>query len=191
MTDRYLALHPNEASRLAALVDLLDAGGDVASRRHMPGHLTASALIVDPEAADGPAVLLIHHKGLGKWLQPGGHLDPGEVPIDAARREAAEEVGLTDLVLHPWHAAHGGAPIDVDIHPIPANPKKGEPTHFHHDFRYLFLVPPGGAPGNVRLAVDEVAGHRWAPLNGPNLPDDLDLALSKVRDAMGGSRDPF
>jgi 8-oxo-dGTP pyrophosphatase MutT (NUDIX family) len=191
MVEQYLVLYPGEAGRLAALVALLDAGGEVDSRKHLPGHLTAGALIVDlaptgasgePGAPAGPAILLVHHNKLAKWLQPGGHLDPGEAPVDAARREAAEEVGLTDLVLHPWHAAHGGIPIDIDIHPIPANPKKGEPAHFHHDFRYLFLVD--GTAATVALAADEVAKFRWAPLGGPDLPDDLRVALTKVRDVF-------
>lgn len=185
LVDRYLAHYPAEIGRLAALIQLLDAGGDVDSRKHSPGHLTAGALIVDPAAASpeggtaGPAILLVHHNKLAKWLQPGGHLDPGERPVDAARREAAEEVGLTDLTLHPWHADHGGMPIDLDIHPIPANPKKGEPAHFHHDFRYVFLM--NGSAATVALATDEVAKFRWASIDGPDLPEDLSVALSKLR----------
>lgn len=31
-------------------------------------------------------------------------------------------------------------PIDIDTHPIPDNPKKQEPSHFHHDFRYVFFL---------------------------------------------------
>jgi 8-oxo-dGTP pyrophosphatase MutT (NUDIX family) len=184
LLDPYLAHYPGEGTRLRPLLELLDASGDVDSRMHLPGHLTAGALIVDPSPGSatpvpGPAILLVHHNKLAKWLQPGGHLDPGERPVDAARREAAEEVGLTDLTLHPWHAEHGGMPIDIDVHPIPDNPKKGEPAHFHHDFRYVFLANDPG--GMVKLATAEVAQFRWAPLAGPDLPADLVVAISKVR----------
>ena len=39
-------------------------------------------------------VLLIKHKRLGTWLPVGGELDPGETPLEAARRELFEETGL-------------------------------------------------------------------------------------------------
>ena len=181
----YLLHFPDEALRLDLLVALLDGGGEVWSRKHPPGHLTASAVIVDPAAAGvgGPHVLLVHHVGLNRWLQPGGHVEAGETTEQAARREAAEEVGLSGLVLHPWHAAHDGLPIDIDVHAIPANPKKGEPAHLHHDFRYLYVLA-GGRP-DVRLQADEVGQFRWEPFDGPHIPGGLDLALAKARRAIG------
>lgn len=39
--------------------------------------------------------LVILHKRLGKWLPPGGELQDGETPLEAARRELFEETGLT------------------------------------------------------------------------------------------------
>ena len=178
----YLKLFPVEARRLDPLVALLDGGGEVWSRKHPAGHLTASAVIVDPSPAGGPRVLLIHHKGLGRWLQPGGHTEAGETMEAAARREAAEEVGLADLVLHPWHADHGGLPIDIDIHAIPANAKKGEPAHLHHDFRYLYVL--AGERPDLKLAADEVGQFRWESFDGSHIPDGLDLALAKARRAI-------
>jgi 8-oxo-dGTP pyrophosphatase MutT (NUDIX family) len=60
-------------------------------RSTAPGHITASAFNLD---ASRQRVLLIHHAGLNLWLQPGGHIDAGELTLNAAIREAWEEVGL-------------------------------------------------------------------------------------------------
>jgi 8-oxo-dGTP pyrophosphatase MutT (NUDIX family) len=103
-------------------------------RRSTPqGHLTASAWIVDH--ADQQA-LLLHHKKLDKWLQPGGHVEEeDESFLLAALREAREETGLTRFD----HVSKDGVAIfDVDVHPIPARPN--EPAHFHYDIRYQFVT---------------------------------------------------
>jgi 8-oxo-dGTP pyrophosphatase MutT (NUDIX family) len=83
-------------------------------------HVTGSAFIV------GPRGMVLHrHRVLGVWLQPGGHIDPGETPWEAALRESVEETGLA--VSHP-----GGVPqlAHVDVHPGPRG-------HTHLDLRYL------------------------------------------------------
>jgi 8-oxo-dGTP pyrophosphatase MutT (NUDIX family) len=68
---------------------------------------------------------LHRHRILGTWVAPGGHIDPGETPWDAARREAGEETGL--VVDHP-----DGVPtlVHVDVH-------RGPRGHTHLDLRYL------------------------------------------------------
>jgi 8-oxo-dGTP pyrophosphatase MutT (NUDIX family) len=103
-----------------------------------PTHVTGSAIVVGPRG-----VLLHRHKRLGVWMQPGGHLDPGEAPWDAARRETAEETGL--VAAHP----PGGARlVHVDVHPAPRG-------HTHLDLRYLLEAdgdpaPPPGESQAVR-----------------------------------------
>jgi 8-oxo-dGTP pyrophosphatase MutT (NUDIX family) len=120
------------------------------SRGHfVPGHLTASAFVLSP-ARD--ALLLILHKKLGLWLQPGGHIEPNDESLAAAaRREVAEEVGLA------LPASAEGAVFDLDIHRIPA--RRDEPAHEHFDVRFLFQAPTLGFAIN-----DEVVEARWAPL---------------------------
>lgn len=71
-----------------------------------PEHLVAYAVVVDP-AAD--AVLLIDHRLSGRWLPPGGHVEPGEDPAVTARRELHEELGLDPEPL----ASTGGLPALV------------------------------------------------------------------------------
>ena len=95
-----------------------------------PGHLTASAFIVDR----GGRLLLHRHRRLDRWLQMGGHFDDDRDPAIAARREGREESGLDDL--EPVLA--GGAILDVDVHAIPSG--RREPAHLHHDVRYLLMT---------------------------------------------------
>lgn len=92
------------------------------------GHVTASAWVLAPDMA---AALLTHHKKLGRWLQPGGHVEEGDRSIRAAAlREACEESGIATL--EPIRDAL----FDVDVHIIPA--RNGEPEHFHFDMRFAF-----------------------------------------------------
>lgn len=152
---RYLRACPAESTGLQALAgQLAHDTGDVFSRANMRGHITTSGLVYDARA---DAVLMIHHKALGRWLQPGGHhegLDRLEV---SAAREVVEETGVSDL--SPWPAGPG-LPFDIDTHRIPANPAKGEGEHVHHDFIYLFAAD---AAGEVRPQWAEVSGSQWMP----------------------------
>lgn len=94
-----------------------------------PCHVTGSAIVVD---GDG-RVLLHRHKRLGVWLQPGGHVDPGETCEQAAVRETAEETGVASR-LDPR-----ARPLHVDVHDGPRG-------HLHLDVRYLLRAPAGAVP---------------------------------------------
>ncbi|MET0937321.1 MAG: NUDIX hydrolase [Luteibacter sp.] len=97
-------------------------------RETQAGHFTGSAWLV---SADGERVLLMHHRKLQRWLQPGGHAD-GEADLaNVALREAEEESGLTDLAVLPDI-------FDVDLHMIPA--RRDEPEHWHYDVRYVVIA---------------------------------------------------
>jgi len=117
-------------SRLAAeLEDLASPFDEQAG----PVHVTGSAVVTGRRG-----VVLHMHKRLHRWLQPGGHLEPGEGPWDAALRESQEETGL--VLAHP---VGGPRLLHVDVH----GAAKG---HTHLDLRYLLVAPdrdPAPPPG--------------------------------------------
>ena len=79
-------------------------------------------------------MLLRWHPRQQAWLQVGGHGDPGEQdPLGIARREAAEETGLTDLV--PWPDAQLRHVVIVAV------PAAGDdPAHEHADVRFFLAT---------------------------------------------------
>ncbi|MBB4785078.1 NUDIX domain-containing protein [Streptomyces rapamycinicus] len=82
----YISAHPEEKTTLAPVLDLLDSGADLTSRKEFRGHATAGAVLIDD---DGQA-LFIEHLALGKWLLPGGHLEADDADLmGAALRELA------------------------------------------------------------------------------------------------------
>ena len=118
-----------EADR-CAMLRLADELAEPLSREQARAHFTASAFVVDES---GARTCLVTHAKLGRLLQPGGHVEPGDGSLEAAAlREAREETAL-ELELHP----RAPRPFDLDVHPIPERP--GEPAHVHLDVRYLLV----------------------------------------------------
>lgn len=89
-----------------------------------PVHFTGSAIVIGPRG-----VLLHLHKRIRRWLQPGGHIDPGETPVEAALREAGEETGLAVTL-----AGGRSELFHLDVHTAYAG-------HIHLDLRYLLEAP--------------------------------------------------
>ncbi|MGW1354794.1 NUDIX hydrolase [Streptomyces sp. NPDC002409] len=144
----YLDQHSEAEAELAVVLGLLDDGDDLTSRKALPGHATAGAVLVGPD----DRVLHILHNATGKWLLPGGHLEPAdETLLQAAGRELAEETGIPPHVVTP----HSQTPLHIDVHPIDANPDKGEPAHHHFDFRFRTAADIG------ELQTEEVSGATW------------------------------
>lgn len=133
-----LAVDERESTSLAMFLDAFDGLTDPLSQTSDPVHVTGSGLVVGPRG-----VILLKHKHLGFWLQPGGHVDPGESPWQAALRETVEETGLDGSFVGPLDV--DGAPplLHVDVH-------AGGRGHTHLDLRYLIdggvadPAPPAG-----------------------------------------------
>jgi 8-oxo-dGTP pyrophosphatase MutT (NUDIX family) len=172
--ERHQAADEKEARDLAVMRDFVARHAtDPFDRRLAEGHLTGAALVVE---ASGGRVLLLHHRKLQRWLQPGGHGDPGErTGEEVALREAREETGLQGLVLHPA----APRPLDVDVHPIPA--RGSEPAHLHLDLRYLVVAPAGA---RLQIQEEEASALRWftwEELDALPLDHGLRRALAKAR----------
>jgi len=172
-----LALHQpaddREARDRATISDFVARHEHPFDRAILEGHLTGSAITV---SHDGARVLLLHHRKLDRWLQPGGHGDPGErTGEEVALREALEESGIRGLALHPW----APRPLDVDVHDIPARGR--EPAHQHLDLRYLVVAPENAV---ITPDLEELHEIRWVPWDeidslGPDR--GLRRALAKAR----------
>jgi 8-oxo-dGTP pyrophosphatase MutT (NUDIX family) len=150
---------------------LLRHPGDAHRRTQAEGHLTGSGFVLD---AAREKVLLLHHRKLDRWLQPGGHGEGETDPRLIALREIEEETRLSarDLVAFPDERV-----LDVDVHLIPARP--GEPAHRHLDLRYGFLARVGAEP-RVSHESHEL---RWFPLAA--LPEDADPSLRRAVRKLG------
>jgi len=134
-----------DADTRARIVAFVDANPDALLRSCVPGHLTGSAAVVDPRRE---RALLVLHRKLGRWLQPGGHADGDGDLSRVALREASEETSLDGLTVE--------APaIDLDVHEIP--PIGTDPAHLHLDVRFVVVAPDGATP----VANHESLAIRW------------------------------
>jgi 8-oxo-dGTP pyrophosphatase MutT (NUDIX family) len=152
-------------------------GADVPDR-----HLTASCFIAHP---DGDRVLVHWHAKLRRFLQPGGHLDSGETPVEACLREVLEEAGLR-ILREPEEI------FDLDVHrvldpPSPRTATKGRVAtdnkspaslvgpHDHGDARFYFRMPGGGIPLSP-----EGSEFRWMTWEDLAASDPADTGLARV-----------
>lgn len=130
-------------------------------------HLTASAAVIDTRAH---AVLLVWHRATALWMLPGGHIEPGESPAEAALREVLEETGVRariagdplDLPGMEWQPS----PIVTAVIPAPAKParpgKPAEDAHLHVD---LLFAATGDITAPITVALAEVGEVRWEPID--------------------------
>ena len=167
MVSRYQLKHPAEMKELEPIIHFLQrtADGELYNRSNFDGHITSSSFVLDEKRT---SLLFIHHKKLNRWLQPGGHVDSSdENLLQAAIRETIEETGLPAESFEPIMLADSGSIFDIDSHFIPENPRKNEPSHTHHDFRFLFAC---NKPVSFNLNADEAIGVKWMALT--ELVDD-------------------
>ncbi|MEE2057526.1 NUDIX hydrolase [Rhodococcus artemisiae] len=138
------------------MLAFLDSAPGGCLRSHVPGHITASSLVLD---ADHRNVLLTLHPRVGRWIQLGGHCEESdETVVDAALREAREESGIDELTIDP-------NVLSAHTHPITCS--LGVPTR-HLDLRFLVIAPVGAVP----VRSDESTDLQWWPIDA--LPTDAE-----------------
>jgi 8-oxo-dGTP pyrophosphatase MutT (NUDIX family) len=160
LLSNWQAPDPPQNSLRHAVLAFLHARDDACLRECVPGHVTASALVLDDS---GDQVLLTLHPRLGRWVQLGGHCedDDGDI-VAAALREAAEESGVDGLRIEPDLVA-------IHVHALTCS--LGVPT------RHLDLQFVAHAPAGAQIAVsDESVDLRWWPTD--DLPANSDEALT-------------
>lgn len=183
MLAAYTARYPDERAAMEPFVRYVASFDTLAlyDRKNFVGHLTAGALIVSRQTG---CVLLLKHKQLGKWLQPGGHVEASDASVlDAAFREAREETGIgrDRLELLAPSGSLLPVPADADGHYIPPCPSKGEDEHRHFDMRFVFLFD-----GDPRVVIDraESDGFRWVTLDELASMPDFRRIAPKIRAAL-------
>ena len=153
---KYLGNNKSEDNTKFLLGVIMTTGEYAFARSNEYGHFTASAFIVNK---DMTKVLLIKHLKHDMWLIPGGHIDDDESALAASIRETEEEVGIkiSDLTLLDYKI------LDIDVHRIPEDVRKCEPSHFHYDIRYIFKL--NEAEESIVLNENEATEFHWMPIN--------------------------
>jgi 8-oxo-dGTP pyrophosphatase MutT (NUDIX family) len=157
-----------------AVLAFVQGRDDACLRECVPGHVTASALVLDDS---GTRVLLTLHPRLGRWVQLGGHCEDDDDIVAAALREAVEESGVADLRIAPELVA-------IHVHPVTCS--LGVPTR-HLDMQFVAHAPAG-----AQIVIsDESDDLRWWPADA--LPPGTDHALAYLvaqatRRTSSGSR---
>lgn len=156
-------------------------------RDHLPKHFVVTALMVRDDR-----ILLIHHKKIGLWLPPGGHIETQEDPIAALRREIREETGLEIEILSESVDPRTSNEV-VRVLPLPHHiqmERMADGPHDHIDLVYLCRVSPGEAQRN-----EESLGLRWfdrEELASTDLEDNVRFFARQAIDevARREGRDP-
>lgn len=154
-------LGKDQRSLIQAYLSFLAARPDALWRSCEPGHLTASTLVL---SADQSSVLLTLHARLGRWLQLGGHFEPGDRSVlGAALREAREESGIDGLAIDP-------IPVRLDVYALTCS--LGLPTR-HLDVQFRAYAPAGAVP-TISAESDRLA---WHPVDALPEPTDESVRL--------------
>jgi 8-oxo-dGTP pyrophosphatase MutT (NUDIX family) len=142
---RHAPADARESADLQRIVRFVDLERDPFDRRNPRAHLTGSAFVV---SEDGASVLLLHHRKLNRWLQPGGHADPGEDAGErVALREAREETGIQVEIEAPLRA--------IEYFFV----RRG--VRYHKTVHFFLMRPTGGALDEHDAEFDEA---RWVQL---------------------------
>ena len=142
LIEGYLLNNFIEQDRLEQILNHLREENEdkLIDRKNFIGHFTASAFVI---AKKSKKILMLHHKVLRKYLQPGGHIEKTDInPLQAAKRELSEETGIDSETLfykciEPLDEL---IPFNISVHKIPENKSKNEKSHYHYDLQYLFFT---------------------------------------------------
>lgn len=152
-----------------SMVYMLDNEPLCFTRQSLGGHFTASGWIINPQ---GTKAVMMHHKKLDMWLQPGGHCDGDTNTLNVALTEIHEELGIPKTAVTLYNNAEDIFMVDMTIFPV----GKDGPAHIHYDFTYLFeLDETIELPGNP-----ESHAIKWIGLQDITLENGFDPTTTKM-----------
>ena len=166
----YFKFYPTEEKDLSLVIKQVKnslSDQELFDRKNFVGHFTASIFLICPSEKK---ILLLDHKSLKKFLQPGGHIESADKnPLDTALRELFEETKISreQISYRPLDSVNKLVPLHISSHFIPENPKKKELEHYHHDLEYLFTI---NETKDIAIDQNESNGFEWV---------DLDLFLKQ------------
>lgn len=160
IVDKYLLYNKKETENFDTLYAQFENKEEkcLIDRKNFVGHFTASAFVV---SKNNNKVLMIHHKILKRYLQPGGHIDIlDKNPLETSKRELFEETGInaSSLKYKCLYTFDKLVPFNISIHMIPASIEKNEPAHYHYDLQYLFLCEE---EMKLNINLNEVNSYEW------------------------------
>ncbi len=174
----YKDLYPEESATAERFISFVSENDQCFSRSLSIGHVTGSAWIIDP---DHTQCVLIHHRKLDRWLQPGGHADGCTDVVKVAFKEALEETGLSSLTLLEPRI------FDIDIHLIPARGE--EAAHDHYDVRFVFEADPDEAFSKSH----EIRNIAWLNFSEVSRQSEGNISIlrmiEKTKNLPGGKKD--
>ncbi|MDP1974627.1 MAG: NUDIX hydrolase [Alphaproteobacteria bacterium] len=149
LLNNYFPEDINEINYKQRILDFLSTHQNPFARSLKIGHFTASAFLLN---TDKTKFLLMHHKKINLWLQPGGHCDGNPDVLAVAIKEAQEESGIMEIIPISTKI------FDIDIHTFPGSEK--DPEHYHYDVRFLLKTV-----GNDHFIQNEEShALRWVDL---------------------------
>ncbi len=150
LVDEIVPLDRTEAEHRLDALSWLDGPAEIfrtAKPSTPPKHLVAYCALVDTDAQE---ILLVDHRDAERWLPTGGHVEPGEHPADAARREILEELHVAPQ----FHRAVGARPLMVTV-------RRTQGRSEHHTDVSLWFVFEGASDAVLAPDPTEFAGSRW------------------------------
>ena len=136
----------------------------VEKTKNLKRDFTATGYVINPTKTK---ILVVFHKKLQKWIPAGGHIEPNELPHEAALREVFEETGVSAQILSDDPDIELNGIIDCQIprpysilyQVIPQSSKDQE--HIHVDFIYTMMA----AESELKISSTEVTDVKWLTKN--------------------------
>lgn len=178
--DSYLQYFKDERKRQETLSAFLKKHNDTEIRdwNNFDGHVVASGFLY---AKKEKKFLCLYHKDLKMYLYPGGHIEEiDNTVLEAAKREIYEETGIDHV--EPFIFSNKIFPIDIDTHIIPYNERLNLPSHYHFDFRYLFLIEK---IEDISLDKEEHDGYKWIDIKELQEDKNFGVVAIKLRNLIG------